>query len=334
MKSFEDPLNGKEGTRDPIEEEREPKIISLNGENWAYIKKREFHGSVFRSSDGSKYLRIGNVDDINTEFTFVRRLYQGGFPVPEALEQGEILGSGYYIERSIGDVPLSDKFRDEYALQGKVGSDTFEAFCNTMCQFLSAQLEPRNHIAAQSGLQKNIGLVRVLEENPDMDTELIESCVKKAESRLRSLPKSLAHGDLSPRNTLEKGVIDFEFGFVAPVGYDVFTALLVERFWNFPGGDGKLQHEFDLSDEQISYYFKKVGAIADRYGVGECATLIDEFILFKSIWSLANEKQTSIQSGSTTKLSFRKKILKYCMENYLRGEQINTNEFKKLHTNY
>lgn len=334
MASFEDFLNReKEETHYP-KEEGEQKTLSLNGEDWIYIKKRELRGSVFRSSDGSRYLRIGKADDINTEYTFVKRLYQGGFPVPETLEQGEIQGSSYYIERSIGDVPLGDKFRDEYASQGKVAPATFEAFCNTMCQFLSAQLEPHNHLDAQSELQDNIGLVMVLEENPDMDTELIKSCVEKAEAKLQSLPKSLAHGDLSPRNTLEKGVIDFEFGFVAPVGYDVLTAPLVERFWDFPRDDGKSQHEFELSNEQISYYFKRMSAVADRYGVGECSTFTNEFILFKAIWSLANERHASTQSGNVTKWSFRRNILKYCIENYLKGESIDTNEFKKLNTGH
>ena len=309
----------------------EPKPLEIYWKEWTYIKDRLLdRGQVYRRFDSSQYLRTGTIEEINAEVGFVRNLRQRGFPVPEVLGQGEINGLGYYTERSVGKVSLGEHFQSEYVSQGKVSDTTFTAYCEMTCKFLAAQLDPANRINGESDLRKGIHLANVLEENPDIDADQIERYVTKIEDKLQIPPLTLTHGDLSPFNMFEEGIIDFEHKFIAPVGYDVLTSATDQRFWNYTGVDGKTQLEYDLSAGQIAYYLDRIDAVAKQHGVEGFLKFTDEFVLLKAIWSLAHEKEFASQSGNILKWDFRKAVLIYCMEQYLHNEPIDTNKFKEL----
>lgn len=313
-------------------EKIEQETTEFIGDKWNYVKERLFTDSkVYRSVDGLKYLRIGETGNIKSEAAYVKKLHELGFPVPEMLEQGEIHGHGYYVERSVGGTSFGDKFREECASQGQVSPDSLESFCDIVCIFLRAQIKSSNHLDKQDDeLRKNIMLSNVLQENSDFDADQVESCVQKIESRLLTLPKTFSHGDLTPRNTFENGIIDFEFRSIAPIGYDVLTAPVIERFWGFKTNDRKTYEEFYLDEGQISYYLRKIEKEAESHGIKDFLKFSDDFLLLKAIWSLAYEKHHAEQSGSTTKWNFRKRILIYCMKRYLIGEPIETKKFGEL----
>lgn len=308
----------------------EQKTIELVGDTWNYVKERlSTNVRVYKSLDGSKYLRIGETRSIKSEVTYIKKIYGLEFPVPKVLEQGEVSGYSYYIESSVGETPFGDKFREECTSQGRVSQDSLESFCEVVCAFLRAQIKSSS-LNMQVDLRKDIMLSNVLQENPCLDISQVESCIKKIESRLSGLPKNFSHGDLTPRNVSEKGVIDFEFCSIAPIGFDVLTAPLIERFWGFSANDKKTHEEFYLDKKQVSYYFHKVEKEAELHGIRGFLQFTDDFILLKAIWSLAHEKSQAEQSGDTTKWGFRKKVLVYCMECYLIGESIKTEKFKRL----
>lgn len=308
----------------------EQKTIKFAGDTWNHVKERlSANVKVYRSVDSSKYLRIGETGSIKSEVTYVKKIYGLGFPVPKVLKQGEVSGCSYYIESSVGEIPFGDKFREECTSQGHVSQDSLESFCEIMCAFLRAQIKSSS-LSMQVDLRKDIMLSNVLQENPGLDINQVESCVKKIEHRISWLPKNFSHGDLTPRNVFEKGVIDFEFCSIAPIGFDVLTAPLVERFWGFSANDKKTHEEFYLDEKQISYYFHRVEKEAELHQIKGFLQFTDDFILLKAIWSLAHEKYRAEQSGDTTKWDFRKKILVYCMECYLTGESIETEKFKRL----
>lgn len=307
------------------------KPLEIHGREWIYVKNRILDsGQVYRSPDDSQYLRIGAIEELNAEATFVRDLYHRGFPVPEVLGQGETNGLGYYVERSVGKRSFGEYFQSEYASQGRVSDATFAVYCEMMYKFLAVQLDPANRIKGEGDLRKGIHLANVLEENPDIDATQIGHCIAKIENRLKEFPLVLTHGDLSPFNMFENGIIDFEHRFIAPVGYDVLTSATDQRFWNYIGADGKTQLEYDLNHVQITYYLGRIDAVAKQHGMEGFSKLTDEFVLLKSIWSLAHEKEFARQSGTTLKWDFRKAVLMYCMEQYLQNKPIDTNQFKGL----
>jgi thiamine kinase-like enzyme len=310
-------------------EERFKGIIEFKGERWNHIKDRLLTNSrVYKSVDGSKYLHIGNTKNIKKEASFLKKLHKLGFPVSDLLEYGKINNYGYYIERSVGKKSYGDKFRKEYASQVKISSDTLESLSDTVCNFLASQLKSSGHFSQKYDLRKNIMLANVLRENPDLDAKKIETCISKIENKLRSLPVTFSHSDLTPRNIFKTGIIDLEFSSTMPVGYDVLTAPIMERFWGFGKKDIETHEDFYLKEEQISHYYKKIEAHAERNGIRDFLTFTDDFILLKAIWSLAHEKRSADQSGDTSKLNFRKKILIYCLEQYLNNERIETKKFK------
>lgn len=308
----------------------EPETFEFKGVRWFFVKERLFSDSkVYRSADGQKYLRIGEIGNIQSEAAYAKKLYGLSFPVPEMLEQGEINGHGYYIERSVGGTSFGDKFREECAIDGRVSSNSLEFFCDILCSFLRAQIKFSKLLDYQDdNLKKNIMLANVLQENTDIDANQLKRCVQKIESRLRTLPRSFYHGDLTPRNTYENGIIDLEFSSMAPIGYDVLTAPVMERFWGFRTNDKETSEEFDLQEGQVAYYLGRIEEEAALLGLKGLLKFFDDFILLKAVWSLAYEKQHAVQLGDTVKWNFRKGILVYCLKCYLIGEQIETGKFR------
>jgi len=303
-------------------------VIKFKGEKWNYVKERLLTKSgVYKSVDGSKYLHIGR-SNIKKEALYFKKLHKLGFPVSDLLEYGKIKNYSYYIERSAGEKSYGDKFHKEYASQARINSDTLKSLCDIVCIFLGSQLKSSSHFIQKYDLKKTIMLANVLEENPDLDIKKIQTGVLKIEKRLRSLPITFSHGDLTPRNIFEAGIIDFEFSSVAPIGYDVLTVPIMERFWGFKKNEKETHEDFCLNEKQISFYYKRIEAEAERNGMRGFLALTDDFILLKAIWSLANEKNFADQSGDVSKLNFRKKILMYCLEQYLNDEPIETKKFK------
>ena len=211
-----------------VKKETEQENIEFLGNEWNFVKKRLFTDSkVYRSIDGLKYLHIGESKNINSEALYVKKLHGLGFPVPEMLDQGESQGYSYYVERSLVGKSFRDKFHDECASQGRVNPNSLKSFCDMMCLFLRAQIKISNHFDKRDNqLKINVMLSNVLQENSDLDIGQVESCVQKIESRLLTLPKVFSHGDLTPRNTFEDGIIDFEFRSIAPIGYVMCLLLL------------------------------------------------------------------------------------------------------------
>lgn len=303
--------------------------MKIKGQTFMKIKDREFNDcEVYKSLDGLKYLRIGKTKNImKDEALYVESLYNLGFPVPRVIEQGQIGNREFYIEQSIGKITLGDMFNKEYILQGKINQITFKYFCNIICNYFNAQLNSLVDSTKQFDLKKVIMLSNVLKENPDLDPLKVRKCIKKINKRLLTLPNVFSHGDLTPRNTFNSGIIDFEFHFIAPAGFDVLLAPLIESFWNYLDKKGEKSQMFYISHKQINYYFSKISTIAEQHGIKNILSFLDDFLLLKAFYMLAYEKKFAKVSGDTSKWKFRKNILIYFMESYLNEKNINIRKF-------
>lgn len=310
--------------------------MKIKGQTFKKIKDREFTcGEVYKSSDGLKYLRISKTKNImKDEGLYVESLYNLGFPVPSVIERGQIGNREYYIEQSIGEITLGDKFNKEYILQGKINQNTFKYFCNILCNYFNAQLNSPVYSTKQFNFEKIIMLSNVLKENPDLDPLKVKKCIKKINKRLLTLPNVFSHGDLTPRNTFDSGIIDFEFHFIAPAGFDVLTAPLIESFWNFKDAKEKKYRMFYLNQKQINYYFNKINIIAEQHHLSGFLSFVDDFLLLKAFYMLAYEKKFAKVSGDTSKWKFRKKILIHFMESYLDDKKIDIGKFIKFETSF
>ena len=276
------------------EKKYQKEILKFKGEKWNFIKERMLTNSkIYKSIDGLKYLHIGNNKNIKKEALCIKKIKRLGFPIPELLEYDKTKKQSYYIEKSAGDKSFGDKFYKEYFSQSKINSNTLESMCDVVCLFLRSQIRSSDYFNSKYDLRKNIMLKNILVENPDLNHIKVELCVSKIENRLYSLPTTFSHGDLTPRNIFENGIIDIEFNSIMPVGYDVLTLPIMERFWGFKKNKNETYENFYLSEKQISHYFKRIEAEAKINGIKDFLTFRNDFILLKAIWSLANEKYSA-----------------------------------------
>lgn len=314
--------------------------ITVDLTEWKLIKDRGAitkTGQVYRSPDGKKILRTGSPDGIAQEAKFVREISRRGFPTPEVTGSGLTKdGLGYFIETSVGEQHFGDIFREEYAKHGGIQDASFNVFASICLRFVEAQLKPENQQKGPSQLREGIQLANVVEENSDLSS-LLEDAVAAAEAQIGDLPLVLSHGDLTPFNTLERGVIDFEQRFVAPVGYDAITCVTFHRFFDHPKPDGTgTMRNWEFRSEQMSDYLTRLDSLCERAEIPALSHYFDDFLMLKSVWSLCYEK--ALDSPQFHRWQWRRHVARYCMECYLAGKPIESEEFrsvglKALHSN-
>ncbi len=305
-----------------------------NLEDWTFVKQRgaiAHSGDVYRSSDGSLYLRTGEAAAIESEAAFVRTAWQNGFPVPELTEIGQLPGgSGYFIERSAGTENFADSFGREYAATGTISDETFGVFLRVGLDFLTAQVSLPCRQRGPSELRAGIQLANVLHRNPDL-AGLLEPAVARAEQRLQNLPLVLTHGDLSPFNILPGGVIDFEERFVAPAGLDAVTAIAFHRLWDHPTPNGiGTMRLWNFNHSQITAFLAQADAIFAAQGLPALSIYFDDFLMLKAIWALSYEKPDDLQSPQAQRWLWRKRVAVYCAECVLANKPIESESFRAI----
>ncbi len=303
-------------------------------ENWIFVKERgaiAHGGNVYCSSDGSLYLRTGEVSTIRSEAAFGSMAWQNGFPVPEVTKIGQLTdGLGYFIEKSVGTETFGDLLHREYAATGSISDQTFDAFCEINLRFLAAQINPSCRQSVPSELRSGIQIENVSSQNPDV-ADLLEQAFAKAEERLQELPLVWTHGDLSPFNILPGGVIDFEVRFVAPAGLDAVTAIAFQRLWDFPQADGTgTMRLWDFHHQQVAAFLAQADALFAAQGLPALSIYFDDFLMLKAIWALSYEKPDDQQSPQVQRWLWRKRVAVYCTECVLAGKPIDSGSFRAI----
>lgn len=322
-----------EGYRKDIEDVTFPESLKINGVWWRFLKQRPFTETrIYVSDDQSKYLHTGNLQKIENEAEYIQNLYRLDFPVPNILERGLINSEGYYIETSVGTESYATKFKNYYSERGTISPEIYTSFCTRVCVFFDSQLKTSLTKTSKNDLERMMKLPNVLDENPDLDIVQINNCIVKIKDRIKKLPAVYSHGDLTPRNIFEGGIIDFEFNSIGPVGLDVLVAPLVENLWAFNDIEGKTHEEFIINAEQVNFYFNMINSTAKKNGLDNFLEYIDDFFLVKAFWALAYEKKQAITTGNSSKWNFRKSVLKYCINQYLNSEKIDTLSLRQFGT--
>ncbi len=309
------------------------KDLKIKDERWTFLKLRKFTKTkIYTNSNSTKYLHIGNAKVIRSEAEYIENLKKLDFPVATILEHGHFNSEDYYVELSVGTKSFAEKFKHECLDHGNISEKTFISFCNVICLFLDSQLKTTLDHKHKNDLDQMTKLKVVLEENPDLDILKVKSCFRKMSKRLKVLPTVYSHGDLTPRNIFEGGIIDFEFNSKGPVGQDVLTSPLVENFWAFKNNVNETGEEFTINKNQLCTYYKMVDTTAKNNGFNNLLEFIDDFILVKAFWSLAYERETALSSGDLSKWKFRKSVLNYCIQQYLNDKSIDTLSFRHFGT--
>lgn len=297
----------------------------LESKGWKFVKAREYQNTfIFNSSDENEYLHFGDPVKIQHIIELQTDLHKKGYPVAPILKVGNLGSFLYMVESSLGEQTYGEIF------EKGIENQTFRLFCDMVGTYFEAQVKNQLPPPISFSVRKDVMAENVIQENSDLDLNLINSSLDKLQDRLQKLPFAYSHGDFSARNILEKGVIDFEFCSITPLGLDVFTACAMESFWMFKNENGKIHAKFSFDKDNLDYLIKTLSEICSKSDLDMLLEYQSDFILYKAFWSTAHERQQVIKSGNETKWKFRRAVLMYCIEKYLKGEKINPLDFQSL----
>ena len=297
----------------------------LETEGWKFVKAREYQNTyIFRSEDEKEYFHIGDPVKIKRVVDVQTTLFKKGYPVSPIVRTGNVGEYLYLVESSLGNETYSDIF-----VKG-IDDKTFGSFCEIVKLYFEAQAKNQLPMPDNYDVRKEVLAENVTQENPDLDLDLINSALDKLQHRLQELPFTYSHGDFAARNIMDKGVIDFEFYSIAPIGLDVFNTCLAENFWMFKKSSGEFYAKFCFEQSLQDRLIKILNDVCRVYNLERLLDYQNDFILFKAFWSTAHERQQAIDSNNDTKWRFRRSVLMYCIEKYLHDENIDTFSFKDL----
>lgn len=259
-----------------------PKLM-IEEEEYTFVKERNHMPiSIYRGQDS--YLRIGPKDLIQQEINYHKNLLKFGFPIPKILSEGTYLESYYFTESSFGDEHLGQIFRAN-CIDFTVSDNDFSKLLNVVKIFTEAQI---NTVGTQSftfaDFRELIKVDTLLGELPALNQDTIEA-IARVEDHIKTLPAVLTHGDFNPYNIFEKGVIDWERGSYAPMGYDLVDNISQTFF--FPlSGDYEYTAGYRYSEKQIDTYYKQIDAICASARIPQISDFRNDFILCRCIWSV------------------------------------------------
>jgi hypothetical protein len=307
-----------------------------NLNEWITIKDRgaliRSGGKVYRSQDGSRYLRTGSHESLRPEIEFLKEADRRGFPVPKLIQEGSLPdGLHYFIERSAGSTPFAFLLRDHHTEHGEIKDELFQELTAVVLQFLQAQLHPDNHQTGSRNLYKPIQVDNIRAENPELPAGLIEAALDKASERTGHLPLVITHGDFNPFNIMPQGIIDFELRFTGPAGYDAITCITFHRIWDHPKPDGTgTMKMWEFSPEQIQHYLNQVDDICRTHKIPPISPHFDDFLMLKAVWALSYEHPAGREPSQVHRWNWRKKVALHVIERYMKGLPLQSEDFYRI----
>ncbi len=258
-------------------------VITIDGIEYTFVKKRtQAPVSIYKGPN--TFLRIGLETDIAPEIAYHQKLATFNFPLPEIIAVGIHNGLSYFIETSFGEQHLGQVFRVN-TQQGLVTDADFTILVEIVEKFARAQLSTaRTGTFEVEQFRTIIKLNDLLEELPELRESTL-SAMEQIETRIAKLPVVLTHGDFNPYNIFKDGVIDWERGSDAPLGYDLTNCVVQVCF--FPvDGDYEFTAGNRYTKTQIERYRAMVDTVCTAVGVEHISQYRNDFILCRSIWSV------------------------------------------------
>ncbi len=269
-------------------------LLTIEGNEYVFVKTRN-HAPISIYKGQECYLRIGPKELIQQEINYHKSLAAFGFPIPKILSEGKYFELYYFTESSFGDAHLGQIFRLN-CIDSIVSDTDFSKLLSVVKIFAEAQIKT-------AGIQPFIftnftELIKVdtlLKELPLLNQKTRDA-VTRVEDRIKDLPSVLTHADFNPYNIFERGVIDWERGSYAPMGYDLVTNISQTFF--FPlGGDYEFTAACRYSEEQIARYWEEMNRCCTPVGIPKISDYINDFIFCRSVWSVVSmEKWPKIQN--------------------------------------
>ena len=261
------------------------KQIEIGDVTFHFIKtQREGKSHIYKSEDKTKILRIGEKEKIEEDLRKHQTLLEQGYPVAKVLDVGELGNDKYFIEECLGDKLFGEILKSDFEMYGRVMDESFQLMIDGSSKMLRVQIANSSSVQNWDELLTGVHVDWLIEELP----EIKESVLKRIElckKRLTNIPFVFSHGDYNAYNLFPKGVIDFEDGFYAPVGFDCLGLMVYPEY--FPTKDVaelEINGGYKFSDEQRQKYFNAMNSILIENGLPGAEEIYEEIRFLKSIW--------------------------------------------------
>lgn len=289
------------------------KKLTINQENFYHVKTREYTPVSIYKSENS-FLRIGPTELIKKELARHRELLEYKFPVAQLLAEGVQGDRYYYIEKTMGDVLLSDIFAEDCREHGRVSDEHFADFLKLIESFAQAQLATVKEKSSVQKFYDGIHIDYLIEERPQLD-ERVKLALGKITDRIFMLPAVLTHGDFNLRNIFPAGIIDFENMFYAPAGYDLVC--LIYHTYYFPkAGDYEHLRRYEFTSAQIAEFFERLDALYVKSGLPPVSDFVNEFLFARTVWAV-------VRMDHCPKMQhWRYEMFDEILDNYLAGQPV------------
>lgn len=300
--------------------------LTIDGHTFSFVQKRLLGGSVYRSSDGSHYLRTGPAEHVATERENLRTLRGTGAPAPDVVAHGVLDdGNGWTLETSVGQTLFTSRFSKDESRTGAMQEESVDALFDIAVDFFRAQLETQTTID-RDAFRKLLFLDTSMRTNMPLSisTDLLQSAWGRAFDRVAVLPWGVVHGDFNPHNVLEGGVIDYEFSGIGPVYYDIVN-MAPFCDWFEPG-----MHRFTFSNERMTKLLTRADDVVAAKGLPSVTEYVDDLAFLKVSWGA-----TELYDGpfNETKVSYRGKWRRefrdWAAPRYLAGESFAVADFRR-----
>jgi hypothetical protein len=289
--------------------------IIIDRKGYTLVLERERGVGLYASADRSEYLRIGSKAATAKELGFHKRLLQAGFPVARILKEGEFGETAYWVEESLGFEHLGNMFAQDTSETGEIREDTFQVWLWQVVNLKSAQERTsKMHTYNQADLAIAVGEAGMKEELSEMQPT-IRAAWEKAMQNLRDVPQCLTHGDFTPHNTMERGIIDFGDHFEGPLGYDLVTAITVP-FWFPEDRSYEFFQKSRFNRAQVEQFFEQCNVLKIPGGTLYLSDIFDDLFWLKgNWWSVKNYRMPKLQE-------WRYGRYKEITKKYLAGESL------------
>lgn len=243
--------------------------------------------AVYKSGD--EVLRIGDREKIAKDLALHKKMEALGFPVATLIGEGESAGLSYFIEASLGDRHLGNRFAEDVRETGTIGDATFQSLLGIVDRFGRAQLKSIVPAKDFEEFSRGIHLDILCQELPHY-SEAIGSRFRQCIDRFAPFPFVITHGDFNPNNLYPEGVIDFEDSFYGPFGFDLVTALVhISYFPDSPEYEYVARYRF--TPAQSREYLESIDSIATDAHLPRLSEVKEDFEFCRASWSLVQMHQ-------------------------------------------
>lgn len=300
----------------------------MDRQGWVFVKSRTAakDSAVWRAADGTAFMRTG--PGVLEEAAFQRWVATLGYPVPKVLDHGRRDGVPFFVEEAFPGRDLHDTAVERLSGAAGILDDTVAArAAQVSAKLLTAQAghpvtstaELRSSWLRQAGFTSN-----VFAENPDLDTRLYRDVITRVLDRVTGLPMCFSHLDYGLPAMFQTGVIDWQHGSLAPVGYDVVPALEIVAFKG--GAKG-----YQPTPQQRAAYLTALDDTSEPLLGQRLGGYLSEFLIVKALFFLALMKPTATsRPGKHTKWLYRRHLFISALEQYDHTATVDTSLFPTL----